>query len=83
MSKKEKLISRFCCLPSDFTFDELIRLFGYLGFELSNKGPTSGSRVTFIKGNESFDMHRPHPVNTLGRKTMLKIYKYFLIKDLL
>jgi hypothetical protein len=83
MSKKEKLISRFCSLPSDFTFDELVRLFGYLGFELNNKGTTSGSRVLFHKGIDSFDLHKPHPGNTLGRKTMLKIYKYLLIRDLL
>lgn len=50
MGTKDKLIERFKRQPKDFTWDELVRLFSLLGFELSNKGKTSGSRVIFIKG---------------------------------
>jgi len=43
MSTKEKLIERFIKQPKDFTWDELVRLFGILGFNVYNKGKTSGS----------------------------------------
>ena len=38
MSTKGRLKDRFCSLPNDFTFEELVRLFSVLGFELDNKG---------------------------------------------
>ncbi len=47
MSSKDKLISRFLTLPSDFTFEELERLLTIFGYAISNKGKTSGSRVVF------------------------------------
>ena len=47
MGTREKLIERFKTIPSDFTFDELERLLAIFGFEHSNKGKTSGSRVVF------------------------------------
>lgn len=46
MSKKEKLISRFLNLPSDFHYDELVKLLGYFEFIEVEKGKTSGSRVS-------------------------------------
>ena len=61
MGTKEKLLRRFRTLPSDFTFDEVVRLFAYFGFSLSHKGGTSGSRVAFVKGDKCFTMHKPHP----------------------
>ncbi len=45
----------------DFTFEELETLLGLLGFEKSNKGKTSGSRVLFRKGNIPIAVHKPHP----------------------
>ena len=45
MTSKDKLIDRFKSLPKDFTFEELEKLLGLFGFEQSNKGKTSGSRV--------------------------------------
>jgi hypothetical protein len=42
MSTKEKLIERFRKQPKDFTFDEVVRLFGYFGFEINNKGKNIG-----------------------------------------
>ena len=68
MSKKEKLIERLLRRPKDFhyeeakTFDEL---FEYFGFEESNKGKTSGSRVEFVKGDKSIMLHKPHPSGEL------------------
>jgi hypothetical protein len=49
MNKKEKLVKRFRTLPKDFTFEEVESLFQGYGFELANKGATSGSRIKFFK----------------------------------
>lgn len=61
MGKKEKLIEKLKGNPKDFTFDEMQTLLIYLGFELSNKGKTSGSRVKFFKDNIVISLHKPHP----------------------
>jgi hypothetical protein len=61
MGKKEKLIARLKSKPKDFTFDEMQNLLELLGFEMSNKGKTSGSRVLFKNGDIPINMHKPHP----------------------
>lgn len=72
MSTKKKLKERFKTLPSDFTFDELVRLFNILGFTVNNKGVTSGSRVRLEKGTDYYNLHKPHPGNVI-KKTALNI----------
>ena len=47
MTKKNKLLERFLSVPKDFTYDELKTLLRSLGYEESNLGKTSGSRVEF------------------------------------
>lgn len=61
MGKIEKLIERLKSNPKDFTFDEMQSLLFALGFELSNKGKTSGSRVKFFKDGVCIILHKPHP----------------------
>lgn len=61
MGKTEKLIERLKSNPNDFTFDEMQTLLLSLGFELSNKGKTSGSRVKFFKDGIFIILHKPHP----------------------
>ena len=61
MGTKEKLIARFKAQPKDFTWDEFVRLFRLLVFELGNKGKTSGSRVIFTKQDLTYIAHKPHP----------------------
>jgi hypothetical protein len=53
MSKKEKLIDRFLSMPSDFHYDEMVKLLGYFGFNEVKKGKTSGSRVKFENDRRS------------------------------
>ncbi len=77
MGKKEKLIARLKSNPKDFTFEEMQTLLIYLGFEMSNKGKTSGSRVKFIKDNIPIILHKPHP-----RKELLE-YQVKQILDVL
>lgn len=78
MSGKEKLIERFKTLPRDFTFDEVIKLMHGLGFELSNKGSTSGSRVRFNNPTTgaNFAMHKPHPGNVMVIGAMRSLYDF-------
>ena len=81
MSAREKLIERFKRQPKDFTFDELKRLLVGFGFELSNKGKTSGSRVRF-QNTESqviIDIHKPHtsgaPINETALRSIYNSLK--------
>ena len=80
MSTKEKLIKRFIRLPKDFTWEELVRLFGILGFAIDNKGKTSGSRALFVKGNEAHTVHKPHPSNVLKRYALKQILDFLAEK---
>ena len=74
MSSKDKLIRRFLDLPSDFTFDELERLFGVLGYTKSNKGKTSGSRVVFKdKAGHPIMLHKPHPGNIVKQYALRQV----------
>ena len=78
MSKKEKLIARFLSMPSDFHYDEMIKLLGFYGFQEIKKGKTSGSRVKFInKESIPLMMHKPHPTG------ILKKYQLKQIKEVL
>lgn len=74
MSKKEKLIVRFLNMPSDFHYDEMVKLLGYFGFEEVKKGKTSGSRVKF----ENIDgipimLHKPHPSGIMKKYQMQQV----------
>lgn len=61
MGKLEKMIERLKSNPKDFTFEEMQTLLLALGFEISNKGKTSGSRVKFFKDEVFIILHKPHP----------------------
>ena len=75
MGKKEKLIERLKLLPRDFTFEECAALLGFFGYEMINKGKTSGSRIAFAnpETKDKYIMHKPHP-----RKELLA----YQVKDL-
>lgn len=83
MGTKEKLIKRFQSLPKDFTWDEFVRLFGVLGFELGNKGKTSGSRVIFTKGNFSYIAHKPHPERYMKSYVMKQVLQFLTDNELI
>lgn len=61
MGKKEKLIERLLKKPKDFTFEEMVTLLSYLGYELKRGG--TGSGVKFVKdgSNEVINFHKPPP----------------------
>ncbi len=77
MVTKDKLIERFKRLPKDFTFDELSRLLEIYGFEKSNKGKTSGSRVVFRNGDlKPIMLHKPHPGNIVKGYALKQVFNY-------
>lgn len=71
MSKKDKLKNKLLS-GSEFTWQELVNLLKYLGFE-ENKG--NDSRVKFDNGiaEQMINLHRPHPGNTLKRYVIKQI----------
>ena len=72
---KEKLRNRFLKMPSDFTFDEMQRLLEGYGYEKSNKGKTSGSRLIFKNGNKRpIMLHKPHPGNIVKEYAMKQVF---------
>lgn len=74
MSKKEKLIARFLTMPSDFHYDEVVKLLGYFGFEEVKKGKTSGSRVKFMnKKGVPIMLHKPHPTGIMNNYQLKQI----------
>ena len=75
MGRKEKLRERFLKLPTDFTFDEMQSLLKGYGYEKSDKGRTSGSRVIFKNGNKRpIMLHKPHPGNIVKDYAMRQVY---------
>jgi len=83
MSTKEKLIERFKNHPKDFTWDELVRLFGFFGYTVNNKGKTSGSRVLFENGDESYIIHKSHPSNIIKEYSIKQVFNYLIKKNLI
>ena len=78
MNRKEKLIARFLGMPSDFHYNEVVRLLGYFDFKEVSKGRTSGSRVKFMNSEgDPIMFHKPHPS---GR---MKQYQLKQIKEVL
>ena len=78
MSTKEKLVERFKQQPKDFTWEELVRLFGIFGFTIDNKGKTSGSRVLFENGNDQFLAHKPHPKGIIKESAVKQVLNYLI-----
>ena len=73
MSTKDKLIARLKNNPKDVTFNEMQTSLKSLGFSMSNKGKTSGSRVIFMKGNIPIILHKPHPRKELSEYQVRQI----------
>jgi predicted RNA binding protein YcfA (HicA-like mRNA interferase family) len=82
MTKKGKLLEKFLSKPLKriLTFRELVTLFQSLGYELINK---EGSRVAFWnkETGDIFDMHQPHPEDTLKIYVVKKVQEK--LKDIL
>jgi hypothetical protein len=78
MTGKEKLIARFLSMPSDFHYNEMVKLLNHFGYREVKKGKTSGSRVKFINSKGvPLIMHKPHPTG------ILKHYQLKQVKEVL
>jgi hypothetical protein len=66
VSRKNKLIQRLKAKPKDFTWDELVTLLKWLGYEEIKRGKTGGARRRFAHSNAAMiSLHKPHPGNEL------------------
>ncbi|MGB0880397.1 MAG: type II toxin-antitoxin system HicA family toxin, partial [Polaribacter sp.] len=75
MSKIEKLLGKFLSIPSNLTWNELIRILNHLGyFEIKKKGKTGGSRIKFTNDNKDIiNLHKPHPKNIVKKYVIKQI----------
>lgn len=78
VTKRNKLLLRFLKIPTDFQYQELVKLLSYFGFHEITTGRTSGSRVRF-ENNEGVPivLHKPHG------NGIEKLYQLRLIKEIL
>ena len=55
-------------MPKDYTYSEARSLLFRLGYQESNKGKTSGSRVLFYreKDRSIIMLHKPHPTDVMS-----------------
>jgi hypothetical protein len=73
MAKIEKLIEKLLSKPTDFTWEELLKILAHFGYTELRKGKTGGSRRRFADDtNNIINLHKPHPKNIL---------KSYIIKD--
>lgn len=71
MAKIQKLIAKLLSNPADFTWEELLKILSYFGYEELKKGKTGGSRRKFADETKSLIiLHKPHPGNILKRYQM-------------
>ncbi len=85
VSRKEKALIRLLSLPKDFRFEELIRVLGDLGFEMTHKGKTSGSRVKFYNREKKLQYlaHKPHPESIIKEKALKDIISFLKNNELI
>jgi hypothetical protein len=62
MAQIQKLIERLIRFPSDFTWEELIKVLRHFGYTETNTGKTGGSRRKFVGADKHvISLHKPHP----------------------
>lgn len=84
MTKREKLLDRLRAKPRDFTWDELETVLRGFGYEKSNVGKTSGSRVRFLHPKyPPIVLHKPHPQPILKRYVLDDIIGFLKQEGLL
>lgn len=82
MSKYEKAKERILQKPKDYTYTEAKYLLGKMGFQESNKGRTSGSRVCFFREEDKaiILLHKPHPGDEMDRGAVSDLVEH--LKDI-
>ena len=68
MARQEKLVRRFRGRPSDFAWQELVRLLEGLGYSEARTGSSGGSRRRFVHPDApAISLHEPHPNSIVKR----------------
>lgn len=74
MSKQNKLIERFLSIPSDLTWDELVKVLSYYGYGEFTKGKTAGSRRKFADDHKNIILlHKLHPANIVKKYAIRQV----------
>ena len=61
-------------MPSDFHYNEVIKLLRYFDFKEVGRGKTSGSRVKFMNSEGvPIMLHKPHPSGIMKRYQLKQI----------
>lgn len=83
--KNEKLLRRLLSKPTDFTFEELRTLLSSYGYQLDNRGKTSGSAITFFceSNGDMIMLHRPHSPKVLRPYQINDVIKHLKEKGML
>lgn len=82
MGALEKALDRIDSLPKDYSFTEAVSLMKRLGFEVINKGKTSGSRIRFYRSSDgaAINLHKPHPQDEMKPYAVKQLREF--LKDL-
>ncbi len=85
MSNDQKLILRLLSRPKNFTYNELCRVLNSLGYEESQSGKTSGSRVAFIDKSirHIIRLHKQQPGNELKQYQIEQVLEELKSRGLL
>jgi hypothetical protein len=81
LSKIEKLIERLKNKPKDFTWDELVAVLTYFGYNEMAAGKTGGSRRRFSHADKSVIMlHKPHPQPIVKAYVIKEVFEHLTQK---
>lgn len=78
MTRTDKLIAQLLSCPSTYRHTDFLKVMASYGFEMDNKGKTSGSRIRFYRPSDGrmFVMHAPHPSDELTAGTIRNIVRF-------
>jgi hypothetical protein len=81
MSKNEKLLERMLSTPKDFTWDELVRLLAWFGYNELKKGKAGGSRRKFADAKKNvIILHEAHPEKTVKQYVIRQVLEHLYTK---
>ncbi len=77
VGQKEKILWQMRNNPKNVTYDDMAVFLRFLGYTVSNKGKTSGSRIVFLSEEHgSILLHKPHPQKELKEYQVKQILKH-------
>jgi hypothetical protein len=84
MSRKDKSVQRLLSIPTDMTWEELVRALAVFDFVEYNKGKTAGSRRKFVNPENSVILlHKPHPSNVVKKYAIRQVIETLKSKGFL